>query len=77
MTVDHGAVGKVEFVGDCRGALPVKEGLVDSVALGMFADGAVGFVATERAGVPVVGFFAAQRFAIFTLGSHARSVATL
>ena len=47
VTVDDAAVAKLEFISDGGGALPVEEGLLDDVAFGMAANGAVRFVMIE------------------------------
>jgi len=45
VAVEHEPIGKFELVDDGGGAPPVEEGLLDGVALGVVADGAVCLVA--------------------------------
>jgi hypothetical protein len=52
---DDAAVGESEFIGDRRWALPVKNALVDGVAFGVVADGAVGDVPVKGAVGVAVG----------------------
>lgn len=47
VTVNHHPVPEVEVDGDFHGAPPVQEGVLDGVAFGVLADGAMGFVAFE------------------------------
>lgn len=47
VTVEGAAVRELEVVDDDRRSLPVKEGLVDHIAFGVVANGAVGSVMVE------------------------------
>ena len=50
VAVDDAAVGKLEFIGNGGGTLPMKETLFNGVAFGMAADGAMSFVMGETDG---------------------------
>ena len=47
VAVNHAAVSDLEVIGDHGRPLPVEEALLDGVAVGVLADGAVGFVVAE------------------------------
>jgi hypothetical protein len=49
MAVKDAAVAEIEFEGDGGWAMPVKDGFVNGVAVGVIADGAVGDVSMESA----------------------------
>jgi hypothetical protein len=57
---DDAAVAEVKFVGDGGWAVPVEDALLDGVAVGMIADGAVGDVPVDGAAGAAVGTAASR-----------------